>query len=206
MIANEVLYDKRLSLRSKGLYSYLFSKPDGWDFSSNRIQLESKDGVDSVLSGLKELEDAGYLERNRLASGKMEYHIKHGLKPNRENPCQGKDLKGKTPAISNKEGTSNIEKESKTEAALEESFSLFWKEYPNKVAKPMALKWWLKHKPTGELLSAIMNGLAAWKKTPQWTKDRGAFIPHPTTWLNQERWESTGVGATLTENRKTIRL
>jgi hypothetical protein len=27
------------------------------------------------------------------------------------------------------------------------------------------------------------------RKTEQWQKDSGQFIPNPTTWLNQRRWE-----------------
>jgi hypothetical protein len=33
-----------------------------------------------------------------------------------------------------------------------------------------------------------MNGLDASKNSKQWVKDGGQFIPHPTTWLNNERW------------------
>jgi hypothetical protein len=35
------------------------------------------------------------------------------------------------------------------------------------------------------LIGAVENH----KRSAQWTKDGGAFIPHPTTWLNQRRWE-----------------
>jgi len=75
MVANEVLYNKNLSFRSKGLYAYLFSKPDTWDFSNRRIILETKDGRDAVLTMLRELEEAGYLIRKRLPTGKVEYTL-----------------------------------------------------------------------------------------------------------------------------------
>ena len=35
------------------------------------------------------------------------------------------------------------------------------------------------------LLSAISNQ----KKSEQWRRDGGKYIPHPTTWLNGKRWE-----------------
>lgn len=69
------------------------------------------------------------------------------------------------------------------------TFDHFWNNYPKKVAKPTALKAWAKLRPTEELLKKILEGLEAWKGTDQWHKDGGAFIPHPTTWLNQRRWE-----------------
>ena len=68
-------------------------------------------------------------------------------------------------------------------------FSEFWTAYPRKVAKPEALKAWIKIKPDDDTFAAIMAGLAAAKASRDWTKDDGQFIPHPTTWLNQRRWE-----------------
>jgi hypothetical protein len=61
---NNVLNDIELSFKAKGLYTYIQSKPDGWDFSIERIGLQSKDGRESVAAGLKELENAGYLKRS----------------------------------------------------------------------------------------------------------------------------------------------
>lgn len=68
----------------------------------------------------------------------------------------------------------------------EENFEKFWKEYPKKIAKKEAEKAFYKKRPID--LTTLMDGLAKWKKSEQWTKDKGRFIPHPTTWLNQERW------------------
>jgi hypothetical protein len=67
-----------------------------------------------------------------------------------------------------------------------EKFEKFWTEYPNKVAKKKALDSFSRIDP--KLFDAIMAGLAKWKLSAQWQKDGGQFIPHPTTWLNQERW------------------
>jgi len=68
----------------------------------------------------------------------------------------------------------------------EEKFEKFWKEYPKKVAKKEAKKVFIRVCPIDE--STLMAGLAKWKQTDQWKKDKGRFIPYPTTWLNQERW------------------
>lgn len=56
VIPNSLLTHKEITLRAKGLYGYIQSKPDGWDFSSERIAYETKDGRDSIRAGLKELE------------------------------------------------------------------------------------------------------------------------------------------------------
>ena len=39
-----------------------------------------------------------------------------------------------------------------------------------------------------ELFEIITKALELHKKSEQWTKDKGRFIPNPSTWLNQERW------------------
>lgn len=114
MVANEVLYRTDLSWKAKGIYAYLFSKPDGWDFSGDRIVNEGSDGRKVVFSALKELEKSNLLERRRQNDGRMEYIIKYSENPidNRTEPLA---LFGKVPkvqsaekgSISNKDGENN---------------------------------------------------------------------------------------------------
>lgn len=70
-----------------------------------------------------------------------------------------------------------------------EKFEVFWKEYPVKKAKAVAIKSWDKLKIDNELFNLIMTALKIHIKLPQWTRDNGQFIPMPSTWLNQRRWE-----------------
>ena len=68
----------------------------------------------------------------------------------------------------------------------ESDFDLFWKAYPRKVGKQKALTAFKKVPvPVETLLCAI----AEQKQSAQWKKSNGEFIPHPTTWLNEGRWE-----------------
>lgn len=71
----------------------------------------------------------------------------------------------------------------------EERFAKFWQAYPRKVAKPAALKAWMKATPTDEQLLEIIDDVADRRRSPDWLKDNGAYIPHPATYLNQRRWE-----------------
>ena len=66
-------------------------------------------------------------------------------------------------------------------------FDIFWKHYPRKVNKREARMRWKnkKHPP----INIIIEIIEKHKKTEQWMKDNGKFIPHPSTWLNQESWE-----------------
>lgn len=85
------------------------------------------------------------------------------------------------------------EKENKNKgnarASADPAFDAFWAEYPNKKAKPDALKAWNKLKPDAGLAQAIMTGLNRQKGSVQWQEDGGRYIPYPATWLNGRRWE-----------------
>lgn len=71
----------------------------------------------------------------------------------------------------------------------ERRFDVFWDTYPLKAGKKKAKIAWNKLKVTDKLLEEILAGLARYRASPQWQKDNGQFIPHPSTFLNQERWK-----------------
>ena len=68
-------------------------------------------------------------------------------------------------------------------------FDEFWSAYPRKVSKPQALKAWRKLSPDTQALQAILAGIERDRRSEQWLRDGGQFIPHPATWLNGRRWE-----------------
>ena len=64
-------------------------------------------------------------------------------------------------------------------------FEKFYEAYPKKTSKKLALKAWIKLKPD---INVVLKSLIMHKKSDQWTKDKGKYIPHPSSWLNAERW------------------
>lgn len=70
----------------------------------------------------------------------------------------------------------------------EKGFEVFWKAYPKKVGKGAAERSWEHIKPDTEKVRQILISVDAQKKSPQWQKEGGQFIPNPATWLNQRRW------------------
>ena len=66
-------------------------------------------------------------------------------------------------------------------------FDEFWSLYPRKIAKATARKAWAKLSAEQQLMAAkaIDTHCQYWgaKETEL------EFIPHPATWLHQERWE-----------------
>lgn len=76
--------------------------------------------------------------------------------------------------------------------SLSGGFTEFWQAYPRKVAKPQAVKAWRKLKPDTQTLTGMLAGLERDRRSDQWLRDGGQFIPHPATWLNGRRWEDEG--------------
>jgi hypothetical protein len=73
MVPNALLEDVNLSMKAKGLYSLMFSKPDGWKFFEDNLVQSSKDGKEAVKTALKELEVAGWITRTRSRSSGQQF-------------------------------------------------------------------------------------------------------------------------------------
>ena len=67
-------------------------------------------------------------------------------------------------------------------------FEEFWKEYPRKIDKKGCLTKFKHIKKLKENYSKIMSALKIQKQSRQWQDIQ--YIPHPKTWLNQERWNN----------------
>ena len=77
----------------------------------------------------------------------------------------------------------------KTDPDLLTDFDLFWQAYPRKVGKKRAKQAWDRLKPDTATVQKMLDALAWQVKQPQWVKDGGMYVPHPTTWLHEERWD-----------------
>ena len=86
----------------------------------------------------------------------------------------------------------------------DERFNEFWQLYPKKIGKKAARQAWMRLKPNKELFDKIIEAVKTQKLSEQWTKENGKYIPHPTTWLNQGRWDDElprGNGKPYRDNR-----
>ena len=70
-----------------------------------------------------------------------------------------------------------------------QNFEKFWKIYPKKRDKGKAEKWFNTHKPSNELVELMIKQIERFKKTEDWKKENGKYIPYPYTWLNAKAWE-----------------
>ena len=91
IMSNHHFKEKKMSLKAKGLLSLMLSLPEDWNYSISGLVTLSKDGKDSVMSALGELETFGYLERTRMINSKgqfsgIEYNIFE--EPQTKNPVE----------------------------------------------------------------------------------------------------------------------
>jgi len=194
VVPNEFLHSRTLSFKSKGILTYLLSLPADWELHVSHLATISTDGRDSVYNGIQELVESKYIwkrPRSGTEPGGWEYFVydapeldcPFGESPNTENPDTENPESGKsvtTKYYNSKERTK--EEQNIEEQSTDVEFETFYSSYPRKVAKPQARKAWNKNKC---VLSEVLPSLEQHKKN--WKDPQ--FIPHPSTWLNQRRWE-----------------
>lgn len=178
---------------------------DAWP-SLSRIAADTGISRRSVVSSVAALVDLGYLERQ---SGDRKianvYRLAREASFPREAHCPreadfpgGREISGievgKPASLQPTHKTYPIEPTHPTrERALsvDALFAEFWTAYPRKEAKGAARKAFAKRKPDRALLDRMLAAIGAQQEGDQWQR---GFIPHPATWLNQERWLDELIG------------
>ena len=74
-VPNELLYNPDISFKAKGIWAYMSAKPEGWNFSADRMAKETKEERKAILAGLKELSENGYITAKKLKDGRIEYTL-----------------------------------------------------------------------------------------------------------------------------------
>lgn len=202
-----VRYDKRLKANEKLLYAELTSlaKKDGYAWPSNGYLANLYEvSRETVSRWLSRLQDFGYIKISiDQALGNERRIIILEVMKDQEvltKKSWGFDKKIKTPIDENvKQNNTSINNINKyTYASID--FETFWKAYPKKKAKQDALKAFQKLHPDGSLLKTILSALDQQKRSEDWNKEKGRFIPYPATWLNGHRWEDDA-GVQASERR-----
>lgn len=122
VMSNNHLNNNKLSLKAKGLLSFMLSKPDSWDFSVRGLSSQLKEGKDSVARAMNELISNDYVLREQGKRsgthkfGKIIYHVyenprpgnKDTVKPSTVNRPQVNTKEVNTKLVSTKEEKNNI--------------------------------------------------------------------------------------------------
>lgn len=82
-----------------------------------------------------------------------------------------------------------VNNEENTLNEIELLFNTFWSEYPKKRDKQGSLKAFRRIKGVKKNFPVIMSALREQKLSKQWQNQQ--YIPNPTTWIHQARWEDT---------------
>lgn len=101
IVPNELLNNKEVSMKSKGLFAFMQSKPEGWNFSVEKLSFLCKESKLSISKGLQELESFGFLTREKHQSGNG-FTVDYSLffEAVKVNPMYQKPIIGK-PTIAN---------------------------------------------------------------------------------------------------------
>lgn len=90
--------------------------------------------------------------------------------------------------INNEQQTLNNHKsDGNKKRKKDEDFEIFWSAYPKKKNKEGARKAFAKVKVP---LQVLLDAIERQKKSRDWIKDGGQYIPYPSTWLNNGAWEN----------------
>ena len=65
VVHNDLIEDKRISFKARGLLIYLLSKPDHWRTTTSHLATIGPDGRQAIQTMMRELEQAGYVVRRR---------------------------------------------------------------------------------------------------------------------------------------------
>lgn len=201
VIPNSVINDSSLSWKAKGLYAYINSKPDDWDFSSERIAKDSTDWRDSVRSWLKELEDSWYLRRVKTQNSYWHFDIEYVLyltpseNPKTEDPRT--EIPPQEKPSTNKTRSTNKEIQNKRENIMSD-FDNFWSLYPSqrRFQKQKCLSLFEKS-DTKKAISWLQKFVSYWQKQ----KTDPQYIPHSHRFLSKVYYENPP--ETITNNPLT---
>jgi hypothetical protein len=160
---------------------------DGYCYASNKYLAELFNETERNISvKLKKLEEKKYI--------KIDYDRSGAIITNREirlikkstaidkNIIRTIDKNIKENNISNIKNININNKE-----IYKERFEKFYQAYPKHLKKAEVEKWFYKNKPDETLFKTMITQLEKFKKTKEWNQTQ--YIPYPSTWLNQKRWE-----------------
>lgn len=145
---NSLLNDPNISFKAKWIYAYIQSKPDDWNFSTERIANDATEWRDAVRTWMQELEKAGYLRRSQIKNERwlfeMQYELfDESIDLSADEPSEDKPSEDNSPTDN---PASNKERDTKKEIQkkIQENIFIFWNE-----------KWVKEHKKIDSFIKHI---------------------------------------------------
>jgi hypothetical protein len=156
--------------------------------SQKLLAQECSMGLSTLKGHLNALEAAGYIETVNVFKDNIQrpnqYLLKFSSSQNLATP----------PSESGYPPSQNLATEPEVKTRIEpvvqknNYFEEFWKAYPRKTNKGFAKKVFEKLKVDDAMLTKMLQAIYVQNKNVWKDKDQ-QYIPHPSTWLNGERWD-----------------
>ena len=156
--------------------------------SQKLLAEECSMGLSTLKGHINALEEAGYLETVNVfkdnAQKPNQYLLKFTSSPNLATPPSGSGYPPSQNLATEPEVKTRIE----PVVQKNNYFDEFWKAYPRKTNKGFARKVFEKLKVDDAMLTKMIQAIYVQNKNVWKDKDQ-QYIPHPSTWLNGERWD-----------------
>jgi hypothetical protein len=192
------------------VWCYLYSKSENWKTIKQNIKNVYGFGDDKLKQIFSYLKRANLISYMRItcANGRfahMEIKVLNGSKfdinqPFKQNKTAGvkttppdsytcgfDELQNKDITKQRKERkTKSLSASDDAQSIVESSFNQFWQSYPVKKNKERSFKVW-KRDGLSKKLDTILDDVNK-RLANEWKNKEKKFIPHPSTYLNEKRW------------------
>jgi len=215
MIPNALIRDQELPANAKLLLIYLISHKVGYQILDSQMIRESGLGREALRTARAKLEELGFIDLERIkrsdnSLGAYRYEIKDARGwfspdgfPSDGFPPDGYSPDGNRPHNRKLIPKKTTSKKTRIENTNDSFFDDFWSIYPRKQGKGKAREAFVSAvKEFG--LEPIMDGVHRFANDPNLPDPK--FVPLPTTWLNQERWDDgpLPLNRSLTNSERNI--
>lgn len=76
-----------------------------------------------------------------------------------------------------------------TPSGVVSGFEQFWQSYPRKKSKGQAERAFRALRPGEELLAKMLAAIDQQRRSRDWNRDGGQYVPYPASWINAKAWE-----------------
>jgi hypothetical protein len=156
--------------------------------SQKLLAEECSMGLSTLKRHIASLEEAGYVETVNVFKDNVQkpnqYLLKFDTSPNRATPPSKSGYSPSPDWATEPEVKTRIEPVDQKNNYFDD----FWKAYPRKTNKGFARKVFEKLKVDDAMLTKMIQAIYVQNKNVWKDKDQ-QYIPHPSTWLNGERWD-----------------
>lgn len=214
IVSNAVIQELKTDLECLGFYTYILSLPDNWTFYKTQLAKGCKIGIKKLDRILKKLGSFDLVkcgqkrnEQGQFSDFYMDIYDLDTLKINKLDEelqidppegqnCRTAETVGRsgeaiqetyTKEINTNKQDKDIGQPSVDPKSSDPSlFDDFWKEYPRRVKRKKTKIIW-DQKKLYLIFDQIISNIRQ-RNATEWKGKEKQYIPHPTTYLNNEQW------------------